>query len=652
MRKINSHKLFFFVVMLFAGIFRVYGVDEHFYGSKEGIHFTTGSSLTVQDDKFGTSLWSTIQKNIKVTDVVTFELDEDTAFFLIGKHKCRVDLEITYYNALGVADSLATTLSINYDSTRSKRFNFRSSFKFNGGYKVKARVLAVFYDGSLTTNFPKVFRLREDIYINRIYYFDCSAPMLPMHSFDATNQRLEVDWTHFTGAQEYDLEYTFYDSLSYVVRNDMGNSYTDFGFLFNGNATRVTVQGCEYAFNLVYNPGHVFYRIRPIHYDSARNRIEGTWSSDTSCTLANYANQFIWKGHENSLNWQYTAAFAEQGKRKEVTSYFDGSLRTRQSVTLNNTQNKAIVGETMYDYQGRPAVTTLPAPLDSGKIVFYDKYNVDLVDSEYNKKDFDTGACGYIPVGMDSLLGGTARGSYGYYSSANPDKSSGFDAFLPDAEGYPFTMTEYTPDNTGRISRQSIAGKTHRLGSGHETKYFYGKPAQEELDRLFGSEAGNNSHYLKNMVMDANGQVSVSYVDANGKTVATALAGQLPSNMQPIGSYAASTTLDVSLLDNDSIHPSNTSTFSGYSLLATNAGEYHFAYRLLPGNYSDSSCSSAHVCTDCLYDVQLMVTNSCGCDSALVMHYDSNFSYTSAFDTLCGHHNILDTFTIFLQPGQ
>ncbi|WP_143774035.1 hypothetical protein, partial [Niastella vici] len=85
--------------------------------------------------------------------------------------------------------------------------------------------------------------------------------------------------------------------------------------------------------------------------------------------------------------------------------------------------------------------------------------------------------------------------------------------FIPDAQGYPFTETEYTPDNTGRISRQGGVGPDHQLGSGHETKYFYGTSDQKELDALFGTDVGDASHYFKTMVRDANGQFSISYVD-------------------------------------------------------------------------------------------------------------------------------------------
>src|SRR6185312_15972597 len=572
-KHIPLHRFYFILFSMLLAVSNTYGAQEHFYNSISGKHFAADSSLTVQDDKYGTSLWNTIQKNIKVTDIITLELNEDTTLFLPAKHSCRVDLEITYYDSAGHADSLTTILAINYDTTKSKRFNFRSSFKFNGGYKVKARILTVVYYGVISTSYRKAFTLAGDIYITRVYKFTCGTPKTAIHVYDATNQRLNISWSPDTGADEYDLEFTSYDDSSQVSKDSASITYPDISLLFNNNATRVTVQGLFYAISLVYNPGYVIYRLRPIHYDMHGNRIEGAWSSEVPPTkLSSFANRYHWHGHEIYMNWQYTAAYAEQGKRKEVTSYFDGSLRNRQSVTLNNTLNKAIVGETIYDFQVRPAVTTLPAPIDSGKILYYDKFNHDPMDSEYNRKDFDTGSCGYIPIGMDSV-----RGSSRYYSSSNPDTTSGFDRFLPDAQGYPFTMTEYTPDNTGRISRQSIAGKMHRFGSGHETKYFYGKPMQIELDRLFGSEVGDCSHYLENMVMDANGQISVSYIDENGKTVATALAGQLPSNVKAINSYVSTpTNLTANLLDSASNIHQNTSIYSGYTFLATNTGRYHF----------------------------------------------------------------------------
>src|SRR5690606_33720218 len=116
-------------------------------------------------------------------------------------------------------------------------------------------------------------------------------------------------------------------------------------------------------------------------------------------------------------------------------------------------------------------------------------------------------------------------GAAHYYSASNPDYATGFHRYLPSAGGYPFSQTEYEPDGTGRIRRQGGPGAAHQLGSGHETRYLYGVPDQEELDRLFGTEVGFASHYKKTVTLDPNGQASITYLDKAGRVIATALTG-------------------------------------------------------------------------------------------------------------------------------
>ena len=92
-------------------------------------------------------------------------------------------------------------------------------------------------------------------------------------------------------------------------------------------------------------------------------------------------------------------------------------------------------------------------------------------------------------------------------------------------------------DGTGRIRRQGGIGLDHQLGTGHETRYYYGKPSQTQLDRLFGTEVGYQRHYKQNAVQDPNGQLSISLIDQHGRVVATSLAGGVPDNMEQLDNY-------------------------------------------------------------------------------------------------------------------
>src|SRR5207244_1439585 len=142
-----------------------------------------------------------------------------------------------------------------------------------------------------------------------------------------------------------------------------------------------------------------------------------------------------------------------------------------------------------------------------------------------------------------------------------------------------FSETQYTQDGTGRVNRQGGVGAEFQIGSGHETKYYYSSPEQTDLDALFGTEAGDASHYQKNMVRDANGQYSVSYVDMHGRTVATALAGARPASLKQLDSYRESIQSEELLSATNNVLKGNTWE-STKTLLVPKAGDHSFHYSL------------------------------------------------------------------------
>jgi RHS repeat-associated protein len=331
--------------------------------------------------------------------------------------------------------------------------------------------------------------------------------------------------------------------------------------------------------------------------------------------------------HEQGKNWVYTATYAEEGKKSEVVSYFDGSQRNRQTVTKNNSDNLAIVGESYYDFIGRPTVQALPTPVNDATLKFYQQtvgtktgFNFDSVqDSAFSKRVFalasGPGQCGLGPVGFDNLYG-TGK----YYSINNPFIAlNTYNGYTPLGENYPFSQTEYTPDNTGKISRQGGVGSMFKLETApgtpkRDTRYFYGSVAQDELDRLFGSEAGYASHYSKTMVVDPNGQASLSYLNQSGKVVATALSAGKPANLQALlaadGVTDLSTTsgvMEMSILNNSTVN--NNELVTSEKILVSAAQTYFFDYSLKGLAFQPPSCSSVY---DCIYDIEFDITDKCG----------------------------------------
>ena len=411
-----------------------------------------------------------------------------------------------------------------------------------------------------------------------------------------------------------------------------------------------------------FEQGYVLFRVRALTYDETDLDllIPGKWSvsSNTPQPVSSHTARIIISTpriHESdSLNWQYSASYAEEGKKKEVVSYFDGSLRSHQVVTKINTDNQSIVGETYYDHQGRAAIQALPAPTGDDVIGFYQNFNRNTGGQGYNRDNFDLS-----PTTCDILADpmATTSGASRYYSPANPDKTD-HQAYVPDAELYPFTHVEYEPDNTGRIRRQSGVGPTHQLGSDHETKYFYGKPSQEHLNRLFASEVGYFSHYKKNMVIDPNGQVSVSYMDQQGRTIATALAGNTPENLSALDSNKELNpdTMTIDILDNQPVQPGVNPLVSSYHHLVTTAGYHHLNYELDGVQFTNTGNLPGGICLDCVYDLVIDVVDECGERPYLVSSIDTLPIITTigTIDNLCSTppQNHLDSFTVYLDLGK
>ncbi len=557
-------------------------------------------------------LSNTVQPFHRITNIVSFYLNEDTTMFLQSNFIAKVRYRLYFKNAAGVLDSLTNQwLDISYRGvTGDSTYDQRKSFYFYNAYYT--RILIDSFYTNVSWNVRPALILMNEMRISLDYQFNCATASVTGLNYNTNPgytqaDELYVSWNKTEGADEYDLEWSYIDSLS-LNNYKTGGAY-DPQLIFENNATRVSVSDSSaYRIPLLYDDGGIlFYRVRPVQNKLNGSRIEGTWSASTGSNWF-----YTYEGHQKALNWQASTSFAEEGKRKSVVQYFDGTLRNRQTVTKDNTTSLTVVAETFYDHQGRPQIQVLPAPTLSKIIAYTQNFNR-MNTGEYDKSRYDTiiNPSAYCNTGGDtmSVLSGASR----YYSPNNPEKNTGFNKFIPDAKGYPYTETQYTQDNTGRISKQSGVGPDHRMGSGHETKYFYGTASQRELDALFGTEVGNYSHYFKNMVRDANGQYSVSYVDMKGRTIATALAGKLSDSIY-LDTLAAHNTAIITerLIDSASNITKGLTMEASKGLVVTKSGTHRFQYSLNPEVANIFSCSSTSaLCLNCFYDLEITISGDC-----------------------------------------
>ncbi|MCZ4222508.1 RHS repeat domain-containing protein [Pedobacter rhodius] len=629
--------------LIFAVFFTAVFAANCFAATEPYENFIKGSlkvndTLVVKDEKFRNPLfnWAEIS-NITVQNTVYLRVIDEQQ--ISRDFSCRVKIKIEYFqqpNQVSPTVIDSTTLFVNYKKQGGSVYNGLATYTFKDGYRVKVTVLDL-SSPEFGNQLPPVFQLGSNILIERKYAF---KPFLFINldgqteksggnlqrgvnaGSGITGNYLSLSWQAILGSEEFDLEWVSIDedsewaTLATSMKNGNSSlSNDELAELFRNNATRITTAGHDYRISLLFNAKYIAARIRQVQYTTDGFRLEGDWfyKKDNSEEYA------IWdlNWHEQNLNWQYSASYAEEGKKKEVVSYFDGSLRGRQTVTLNTSDSVAVVQENIYDEFGRAAMSILPAPIKESVLAslhYFPALNKNLNGKPYSFIDLDTTLCEPLP-GPLSTLSGTSR----YYSPQNDFRSLKlYNNYIPDALGYPLSVTQYTPDNTGRIKIQGGVGRTFQPDASvnsHTTKYYYGKPEQWELDRLFGNDVGYAEHYLKNMVMDPNGQLSISYLNASGKTIATALAGDNPHNLDSLALNSKNSIdeLQTSQLlkpeqfnfDASSLKLKATTT---YMATMNGAGMLKYNIQKLISRYPNTSFKP---CSNCYYDLTIQVKNDC-----------------------------------------
>ncbi len=594
-----------------------------------------------------------------IKNAVALKINEETPLYIPGDFTARVVFKIEYgHTSSDIYSVDLASLSVSYNKDGSNKYNSINYFYFRSAEFTRITIDSV--QAPTTVGGVSFDTKQVLLFINSLAgtrYYTLADNMQPALSYTNPSgggvpDELTVNWVYpaHTDNNYTQLEWTW-------LENDLVSTYQngpsfDTVSLFKNGATRVDLPGNatagSYNIPLFYNgTGKLFVRARGVNLMPSGSRSDGPWSNVT---------YYSFGGHNTSLNWQVRTTFAEEGKHKTVMQYYDGTLRERQTVTKDNSLQTTVVAETMYDAQGRPAVQILPTPGISSIISYttnLNKFNTQVDNtSPLDYFDFTTTTSGnYSTCRMDTL-----KGTNQYYSSGNPALTqTSYNKNIPAANGYAYAVTRYTPDATGRIMMQSGVGDSMRMGTNHVTRYYYGTPAREEIDALFGTEVGDYTHYFKNMVQDPNGQMSVSYVDMHGRTIATALAGESPASLQALNitdttqyKNQAGKIMSRNLLDSASNSLKGNSIESVNSLLVPSAALYNFQYNLSKQTLRLPLCNGDSVTYKCKFDLQIAVHDESGDTTATIFNYTGidTINFQNSISLLPGSYSVRKTLTI------
>lgn len=630
---------------------------EGFSANDKILNYLQGSDinnvgyLTIADQQFTGIFISPVtkeEKNPYITATLRYE-ESILPLFGISPNSMTTDdfsLTVTYdislTNSIGNIITITNqTLNITYNSQGDDTYKDIDARRYYGYYEgdlVVTNVVYKSFDGTTATH--SVSDIPEDVYlelsseVERYYELVVPSPwnVYPVGSAASLNteNELKISWDYILGAESFDVEWVFVD----ITGNASVIQIANMPFSWK-NATRINTTNNYYNISMAYPSGMIIYRVRPVGVDLDNGnhniKVYGDWSDPGTTTNTDYAyaqgNGFVHEGLDIGKNWTYNVAYAEDGKRKEGISYFDGSARSRQEVTILNSDKNAIVGETLYDFEGRPAVSMLPTPITSSGIGFYENGSQPF-NGGYSKANFDRDN-NFVGSNGPDLMSTTLALTSNYYSPLTPSTSL-FKDFIPDADSLPFSRTIYKRDGTDRITEQTGVGSILNHGTANTTKYYYGSPADMEIERLFGNEVGPAAFYQKNMVKDPNGQVSIQYLDKEGRTIATALAGTASSPLLDIDYQPEPVDILANLLSNN-VYSANASE-SMHVLTVSTPGSVTLNYTLTGKDFVeaclDDFLDPGMSTFNCSYKLTISVLDEDGVDLFTTSYTSPDLQFT------------------------
>lgn len=533
--------------------------------SLKSIVAATGSSISVVDaqhDQFVGMYHPTDGNGFTIKSLVALsELKVNVQASNVGEKKkfsYMILYKTTGYNSYTAGDTVASstldTLSISYDGDSLQLINDRS-FKIAGPYhRLKIYIDKVFEITGSGANltytqlgaqhaasvpsfvyvFSKIYRQKYMTMSN----LDISNYVGIIDSI-AYNGKVHVKWNGLASKTPagYEVEWTYAAPDSIPTFN------------FRNNASRIFTNNTNFSIPVAQKEGYIVCRVRMVRPDlnDLQSRTYGPWTEPTESGLVlGLSGGFVQipRSVSDSLNWDLKMNFVEDGKYKEVITYYDGLLKPKQVQTrFNSNPDQTVVAQTLYDYEGRAVINSLPIPVENtSRFDYVENFLRPSGANEYGKIKYDSlldlSVCPPKEKPIAPLDPNAPSNQY--YSRNNPDKS-GKSAYIPDAEGYPLVRKLYAAENNEKVLFEGMAGSTLQYGNDNHTEYLYGTPLQAELNRYFGQDIGKYNYYRKMITTDVHNQDMFSITDKEGRLVASGMIGSVDTTSYAFDIYNAPT---------------------------------------------------------------------------------------------------------------
>jgi RHS repeat-associated protein len=235
----------------------------------------------------------------------------------------------------------------------------------------------------------------------------------------------------------------------------------------------------------------------------------------TNITVSPECNDYI--------NWTESIAYDQSGNPiAKSRSYFDGLGNTLLGETKDYLSNKVFASQPFYDTYGTPAASSLLAPIIEKEFLYKGTFAQNSSNEKYAAKDFDLRTSGPGEVNNPLPLG-KQPGSLGWYYSSN----NNLEPQTPVTDfPYSRSFTQEGPDPT--TSTSAGVGDAMRMGAGHEAKSERQLIGANDLThyQALRSYFVNSSLPVtgyKYISTDPDGNKAITFIDADGRTLASAI---------------------------------------------------------------------------------------------------------------------------------
>ncbi len=529
----------------------------------------------------------------------------------------------------------SSVLTLSYPSSKKLSINQGTPeqvfvFDITADYEhIKNLELNISNRNSTISSDQLTFSIEKEVLVDMSNYL--SKPIVSIKSVNGSDNPVTFEWeSACTDVPMYELQvlklFNTKDEAAYYSSDIIIHTKVDWkqamDYVTKDDETSV-------KFTLAEGNGYYVWRVRPIgnYYEGgiANSNNWGKWSTspaqddaiDISLSMSIPSYVFYYNQFDDDKNWIFGRTFTEEGKIAEGITYASTTGQGKQTQRHLSENNSVLMSQSVTDYLGRPAIQTMTAPIeqlntnDDTYLGYKDKIITDKSGNLYSPTVFDSDDKSTDALAHNQPIWHYPSPAYGpisdYYSDNNSDKT------IPNAENYAFARTLYGPD--GRVQKQSLFGKEHRLGFYDETyitgglqrqyRTYYSAVGDTELLKVFGSETPADTSLYKIIRVDPNDLTSVEYKTLDGKTVATCLVQGAEEH--PLVDYLDLETKNDrdSIVKDISVNQSLNDTLLVKEQIITLVEpniQVNFDYRLDIGEF-EAQC--LNYCSNCDYDVYL-----------------------------------------------